>query len=74
MDRVTEKFVLDLLHKLKAEMAVIFISHRLHVLKKSSDRIYVLENGAVKAHGNHEALLKSENIYSEYWKEISLVN
>jgi ATP-binding cassette subfamily B protein len=70
MDRVTEKFVLNLLIQLKSKMAVIFISHRLHILKNMSDKIYVLEKGKIKAHGNHDKLLESTNIYSEYWKEL----
>ena len=71
MDRITEKFVLNLLTQLKSKMAVIFISHRLHILKNMSDKIFVLENGKVIAKGNHNDLLASENIYSDYWKEIS---
>ena len=71
MDRVTEKFVLNLLSHLKSKITVIFISHRLHILKNISDRIYVLEDGKVKAEGNHIELLESDNIYSEYWKELS---
>jgi len=73
MDRLTEKFVIDLLVQLKSKLTVIFISHRLHVLKNISDRIYVLDNGKVKAQGNHNSLLESDNIYSEYWKEVTLV-
>ena len=39
-------------------------------LTNISDKIYVLENGKVIAKGNHNDLLTSENIYSDYWKEI----
>jgi len=74
MDRVTEKFVLELLSQLKKQITVIFISHRLHILKNISDRIYVLENGQIKAYGNHEILLESNNIYSNYWQDISLLS
>ncbi|AUS06530.1 peptidase domain-containing ABC transporter [Pseudotamlana carrageenivorans] len=34
MDRKTENFVLELLNKLKSELTIIFISHRLHSLPK----------------------------------------
>ncbi|WP_340199026.1 hypothetical protein [Ascidiimonas sp. W6] len=51
-------------------MAVFFISHRLHSLKNLADRIYVLEDGHIKANGNHLELMKSENFYSDFWKEI----
>ena len=48
MDRKTEKFVIDLLHKLKTKMSIIFISLRLHALKQIADRIYIIESGETK--------------------------
>ena len=70
MDRKTEKFSIDLISKLKKEIGVLFISHRLETLKKYADIIYVLENGEIKISGNHEALLKTSNFYSDYWKNL----
>lgn len=70
MDRKTEQFVLDLLNKLKSELTIIFISHRLHSLPKIADRIYVLENGIISDFGNHAKLMGSENFYSEFWNEL----
>lgn len=72
MDRKTEQFVLELLNKLKAELTIIFISHRLHSLPKIADRIYVLENGIISDFGNHEKLMESKNFYSEFWTELEL--
>ncbi len=72
MDRKTEHFVLELLNKLKSELTIIFISHRLHSLPKIADRIYVLENGIIADFGNHEKLLESKNFYSEFWTELKL--
>jgi len=74
MDRKTERFTLELLKKLKNETSVLFISHRLHILKDISDRIYVLDNGEVVAKGNHNDLLLTDNLYSEYWNELELAN
>ena len=71
MDRLTEKFVIDLLKKLKSEMAIILISHRLHLLKRISERIYILEDGRIHAFGTHDQLMSTSNFYSSYWKEIS---
>lgn len=71
MDSITEKFVINLLATLKTEITVIFISHRLHILKNISDKIYVLEDGKIQAEGNHAELLTSKNRYSEYWEELS---
>jgi ABC-type bacteriocin/lantibiotic exporter with double-glycine peptidase domain len=70
MDRQAEKFVLGLLKELKKEMGIIFITHRLHVLKNFCDRIYILEDGHVSAKGNHEHLLSSQNLYSKYWSDL----
>lgn len=72
LDRKTEQFVLKLLVKLKKELGIIFISHRLNTLKKISNRIYVMENGKIRAQGSHHEILQSENIYSDYWKELEL--
>ena len=72
MDRKTEQFVLDLLNKLKSELTIIFISHRIHSLPKIADHIYVLENGIISDFGNHEKLMQSKNFYSEFWTELEL--
>lgn len=72
MDRKTERFVLDLLIKLKKELSIIFISHRLHSLKYISDRIYLIENGETKIFGTHNQLLKTSNFYSDYWSDLYL--
>ena len=72
MDRFSEQFVLNLLVKLKKEMGIIFITHRLHVLKNFCDRIYIVENGAITSSGNHHQLLQTENLYSNYWADLSL--
>ena len=70
MDRLSEQFVINLIQKLKNEIAVIFITHRLHILKSFSDKIYVLENGSITIEGNHEFLMTSDNLYSKYWNDL----
>ncbi len=72
MDRKSEQFVLQLLKMLKSEMGIIFITHRLHVLKGFCDRIYIMENGEISMQGNHETLLQSENLYSQHWNDLVL--
>lgn len=74
MDRKTETYTLNLLNRLKSELAIIFISHRLHSLPKIADEIYVLENGLISNHGPHEKLMESENFYSAFWTELQSVN
>jgi ATP-binding cassette subfamily B protein len=70
MDRDSEQFVLKLLNNLKKSMAIIFITHRLHVLKSFCDRIYILENGETVYSGNHDTLLLTDNLYSQYWNDL----
>jgi len=70
MDRESELFVLQLLKKAKQDVAIIFITHRLHVLRSFCDRICLLENGTIKSSGTHNHLLQNENLYSRYWKDI----
>ncbi|GAB1856929.1 hypothetical protein MHTCC0001_17650 [Flavobacteriaceae bacterium MHTCC 0001] len=70
MDRNTEQFVIRLLQKLKHEMGIIFISHRLHSLKHIADRIYIIENGNTDVSGGHADLLIGDNFYSQFWKNL----
>ncbi len=72
MDRESERFILKTLSKLKAEMGIIFITHRLHILKSFCDRIYIINNGTTTEYGNHDTLLQSKNLYSSYWNELSI--
>ncbi|WP_428655084.1 peptidase domain-containing ABC transporter [Runella sp.] len=69
LDRNTERFVLNLLGQLKKEMAILFISHRLHTLRSICDHIYLLENGILTQSGTHEQLMQYANSYSDYWQE-----
>ncbi len=70
MDRNTEKFTMQLLKNLKQNIAVLFISHRLHTLKNIADRICVLENAVILTQGDHQKLLETDNFYSFFWKEL----
>ncbi|QXP63264.1 peptidase domain-containing ABC transporter [Polaribacter sp. HaHaR_3_91] len=72
MDRKTEKFVLNLLKKLKSELTIIFISHRLHSLPQIADKIYVLEDGEISNFGTHQKLMETTNFYSEFWTELRI--
>ncbi|MEX6688488.1 peptidase domain-containing ABC transporter [Danxiaibacter flavus] len=71
MDRHCERFVLNLLAKLKNDMGIIFITHRLNVLKFLCDRIYVLENNTITTVGDHDTLLRTSNLYSRYWNDLT---
>lgn len=64
MDRNTEKFILGLLSKLKNEMAILLITHKMQTAK-ISDRIYVIENGKTTTNGTPTQLMKSDNFFSQ---------
>ncbi len=70
MDRISQQFVLQLLQRLKKEMAILFITHRLHILKEYSDHIYILEQGRIQSVGTHDSLLDTDNLYSAYWNDL----
>ncbi len=69
LDRKTEAFVLDLLHQQKQNFSIFFISHRIHILKKYADMVYVLDDGKISVSGSHEKLLTTDNLYSAFWKD-----
>jgi len=71
MDRNTEQFVLKMLNKLKDDMAILFITHRLHIIKSLNSRIYIMESGRIETWGSHDELMLSENLYSDYWKDLN---
>ncbi|MDR0661586.1 MAG: peptidase domain-containing ABC transporter [Prevotellaceae bacterium] len=70
MDRNTEQFVLNLLMKMKDKVTTLFVSHRLHILKTISDKIYLFDKGCIVGKGTHDELCRSNNMYSSYWKDI----
>ncbi len=69
MDRNTENFILSLLQKLKTEMGILLVTHRIKTAQRC-DRIYILENGVISSAGTSEELMLTENFYSESYKEL----
>jgi len=70
MDSQTEQFVLELLFRQKQTIATLFISHRLHLLKKWSDYIYILSDSKITDQGTHHELVSRDNLYQKYWASI----
>jgi ABC-type multidrug transport system fused ATPase/permease subunit len=62
MDRATEKQILNLLQRLKKEMGVFLVTHRIQSASMA-DRIYLLDQGTILAKGTHEELMKGDNFY-----------
>jgi ATP-binding cassette subfamily B protein len=73
MDRRTEQFVINLLQKLKKEMIIVFVTHRVQ-LARQTDLIYVIEKKQITASGTHEEVICCNLFYQEAFEEIALVN
>lgn len=69
MDRGTETIIMELISRLKNKTGILLITHRLNMIKKLSDFIYVMENNTISAQGTHKDLIKSDNLYSRFWKD-----
>lgn len=69
MDRETEAFMLNLINRLKHHMGILMISHRINMIKKLSDLIYIMEGKTIAAKGTHEELIQFDNLYSRFWKD-----
>ena len=71
MDRNTERFVLDILNRHKANTGILLVTHRVQ-LAKHSDKIFILEKGKITASGNHELLASYDNLYRNSLIDLSL--
>lgn len=67
VDHNTEQKLISNIRKLTAETTSIIISHRVSALTHC-DKIIVLENGSITAHGTHETLIKADGIYTDTWR------
>ncbi len=50
-------------------MGVLLVTHRINLIKKLCDRIYILEDRTIKESGTHDDLLAGNNIYRRYWDD-----
>ena len=57
LDSLTEKAVMDAVHKLGKNITIILIAHRLSTIK-SCDKIFLLEKGEIKNTGTFEELIR----------------
>lgn len=69
MDRGTEDMIMDLITRLKSEMGILLISHRINMIKKLSDYIYVIEDRVITNKGTHDGLIKADNLYKRFWDD-----
>jgi ATP-binding cassette subfamily B protein len=69
MDRGTESLIMGLISRLKSEMGILLISHRINMVKNLSDYIYVIDSKVITAEGTHADLIKSDNLYKRFWND-----
>ncbi len=70
MDRETEKFVMNMLQKIKSEKGILMVTHRIQTAMES-DEIYLLEGGEIIDSGNPQELVKKKNFLSGFYKELT---
>tara|TARA_Y100000588_G_scaffold346577_1_gene394657 strand:- start:12 stop:1835 length:1824 start_codon:yes stop_codon:yes gene_type:complete len=57
LDGITEKIVMEAIHRLGGKKTIVLIAHRLSTVR-DCDIIYAMENGKVSAFGTYEELIK----------------
>ena len=71
MDRDTEAIILNILRKIKESTGVLLVTHRINMIKKMCDRIYLLEGRAITAAGTHKELIAGDNLYRRFWDDFN---
>jgi ATP-binding cassette subfamily B protein len=67
LDTVSEHLVREVIDKLKGDMTIIIIAHRLTTIQ-SCDTIYVMDKGAIVESGSHRELLAKRGLYKSLWE------
>ncbi|MEJ2050899.1 MAG: ATP-binding cassette domain-containing protein, partial [Calditrichota bacterium] len=73
MDRDTEKWILELLTRLKREMGIIMITHQVRCAKYA-DHIYIIENGKISTEGPPAELKLGDNLFSRSLEDDTIQN
>jgi len=63
IDRKTEDFIIELLHEIKNDKIIIFITHKLNLLPRLAGKIYLIEKGKISINGNHNDIMKMSDFY-----------
>jgi ABC-type multidrug transport system fused ATPase/permease subunit len=71
LDSETENAFTDALHKLKGEVTILMIAHRLSSILQA-DRIYYMEGGKILAHGTFEELKVSNANFAKQAENMGL--
>ncbi len=71
MDRDTETLILNILRRIKESVGVLLVTHRINLIKKLCDRIYLLEGRTITLAGTHKELIAGDNLYRRFWDDFS---
>jgi ATP-binding cassette subfamily B protein len=71
MDRDTETIILNILRRIKDSVGVLLVTHRINMVKKICDRIYLLEGRTVTTAGSHNELVAGDNLYRRFWDDFN---
>jgi ATP-binding cassette subfamily B protein/subfamily B ATP-binding cassette protein MsbA len=71
LDAISEEIVFSALRRLRANRTTIVIAHRLSTVR-DADAILVLDAGRIAAHGRHEDLLKTSQLYRRMCARLSV--
>ena len=66
-DPENEALIQSSVAKLTRGKTLLVIAHRLSTIT-NSDKIFVVEDGNIRATGTHEELLKKDKLYAEMWR------
>jgi len=72
LDAESEKIVQQSLDFAAKGRTTIIVAHRLSTIQ-NADVIYVVEDGQIVEHGNHEGLLKKQGRYYDVGQSLSVV-
>ena len=64
LDTITEKAVMEAVHRLRREMTVVLVAHRLSTVREC-DRIYLLEKGCIVEQGTFDELVAHSGGFRE---------
>lgn len=67
IDTETEVLIQESLEKMKSIGTMLVVAHRLSTIQKA-DQIFVLNNGVIVEHGNHQQLLKQKGQYYKLYQ------
>ena len=68
LDAETENKIQNALNLLTKDRTTLVIAHRLSTIMNSK-KIYVIDSGKIAAEGNHDELLKTSEIYNNFYKK-----